>query len=146
MWKIYVIFFILCISCNYEGRRDMSNLPVEECDTIQISNLHLLCKVWGFMKYYHPDIANGMYDWDNELFEIMPRVVNIKSKKERNRVLSKWINKYDIPTSCNKSLSDTQMPNVKTYPDISWIENKEELGEVSDLLLNLYKDYCYLEF
>ena len=54
------------------------------------------------------------------------------------------------------------MPNVKTYPDISWIENKEELGEVSDLLLNmkylerncvglsvggdLYKDYCYLEF
>ena len=96
----------------------MSNLPVEECDTIQISNLHLLCKVWGFMKYYHPDIANGMYDWDNELFEIMPRVVNIKSKKERNRVLSKWINKYDIPTSCNKSLSDTQMPNVKTYPDI----------------------------
>lgn len=37
---------------------------------------------YGDYEIYHPDIANGMYDWDNELFEIMPRVVNIKSKKK----------------------------------------------------------------
>lgn len=103
-----------------------------------------------------------MYDWDKELFEIMPRVVNIKSKKERNRVLSKWIKKYDVPSSYNKMSFDSLMSNVKLYPDISWIEDKKELGDVSNLLLNirdleracagldiggdLYKDYCYLEF
>lgn len=162
MWRIYVIFLIFCISCNEINKKDVSNMFIEECDTIQINNLHLLCKIWGFMKYYHPDIANGMYDWDNELFEIIPRVVNIKNKKERNRVLSKWIKKIKNPTSVNKMLLDSLMPNVKSYPDILWIEDKEELEEVSDLLLKIkylerrcsdldvegmiYKNYCYLEY
>lgn len=161
MWKICIMFLLICISCKNGNQKDVYS-SIEESDSVQISNLQMLCKVWGFMKYYHPDIANGMYDWDNELFEIMPRIVNIKSKKERNRVLSKWIKKYDIPSSYNKMSFDTLMSNVKLYPDISWIEDKKELGEVSDLLLNirdlerscagldiggdLYKDYCYLEF
>lgn len=161
MWKICIMFLLICVSCKNENQKDAYS-SIEESDTIQISNLHMLCKVWGFMKYYHPDIANGMYDWDKELFEIMPRVVNIKSKKERNRVLSKWIKKYDIPSSYNKMSFDSLMSNVKLYPDISWIEDKKELGDVSDLLLNIrdlericaelnlngeiYKNYCYLEY
>lgn len=162
MWKVYVIFLIFCISCKGIEKEDVSNLLIEECDTIQINNLHLLCKIWGFMKYYHPDIANGKYDWDNELFGIMPCVVNIKTKEERNYVLSKWINRYNKSLSFNSILSDTLVLNIRTYPDISWIEDKEELGKVSDLLMKikyqeracqdlkieetLYKDYCYLEY
>ena len=40
-------------------------------------------------------IANGKIDWDNELFRIMPRIINSTSKKERNKHLLSWVKKYD---------------------------------------------------
>ena len=27
-------------------------------------NLESLCKFWGFLKYYHPTVAEGKLDWD----------------------------------------------------------------------------------
>ena len=34
------------------------------------------CKVWGFLKYYHSNVANGNFDWDAELIEILPKLKN----------------------------------------------------------------------
>ena len=31
-------------------------------DTFLINNLELLGKIWGFLKYHHPEIASGKYD------------------------------------------------------------------------------------
>jgi hypothetical protein len=36
------------------------------------TNLELLGKLWGFLKYHHPAVGKGNYNWDYELFRIMP--------------------------------------------------------------------------
>lgn len=36
-------------------------------DKNQIENLKTLGLIWGFIKYYHPNIAKGEYNWDYEL-------------------------------------------------------------------------------
>jgi hypothetical protein len=35
----------------------------------QIENLYVLGKIWGYLKYYCPEITKNSENWDNELFE-----------------------------------------------------------------------------
>jgi hypothetical protein len=44
-----------------------------------LSNLGML---WGFLKYYHPAIAKGDYDWDAELLKILPGCFTANSDKD----------------------------------------------------------------
>jgi len=47
---------------------ELSNLTSEK-----IHDLELLCRIWGFLKYHHPEIAQGNYNWDYELFRFLPK-------------------------------------------------------------------------
>lgn len=102
-----------------------------------IDNLTILGKVWGFLKYYHPAIATGDYNWDYELFRIMPAILAAHTTEKRNEVLSDWI------TSLGKLDTDKMIESVKgeitLYPDLSLIDNLE-LGEKLAGQLTAIKD------
>ena len=49
-------------------------------------------KVWGFLKYYHPNVADGTYNWDQQLFDVLPKIKEAKTKQEYSEVLVNWIN------------------------------------------------------
>jgi len=51
-----------------------------------------LCKVWGFLKYYHPAVASGDINWDAELINKIRPVLNAKDKEELNIIYAGWIN------------------------------------------------------
>ena len=55
-----------------------------------LDNLEVLCKVWGFLKYYHPEVCRGNYNWDYELFRVLPQIANASDKIQRSRLLSEW--------------------------------------------------------
>lgn len=87
--------------------------------------LETLCKVWGFLKYYHPIVAKGTYDWDNQLIEKIKESEKIDTKKQFNKMLSSWIDglgKVEICKTCNE-------PNDKKYFlknfDLSWADDEK---------------------
>ena len=94
-----------------------------------ISNLTLLCKVWGYLKYYHPSVIEGKYKWDDELVKMMPKVLKSKTKDDRNKILSEWV------TSLGEFKQDTfpkiNPDSVKMHPDLDWIKDRKELGALS---------------
>lgn len=113
-----------------------SKITIESYNNETLENLIVLCKIWGFIKYYHPDMANGKINWDNELFRIMPHIINSASKKERNKHLLNWVKKYD---NIEKT-ENTFFPNadsIKVYPEIAWIEDQNTLGKVSKILIKI---------
>lgn len=67
-----------------------SNFSIKKLNKQHINNLFALCRVWGELKYTHPDIAQGAYNWDYELFRILPIVKNKSFHKE----LLKWKQSY----------------------------------------------------
>lgn len=97
-----------------------------------ISNLAVLCKVWGYLKYYHPSVVEGKYKWDDELVKMMPKVLKSKNKEDRNKILSEWV------TSLGEIKQDTfpeiNPDSVKMYPDLDWINDRKEFGELSTQL------------
>ena len=99
-----------------------------------INNLELLGKIWGFLKYYHPEVGKGKYDWDNELFQFLPKYLNVNDTGQRDELLLRWIEKYgELPvcTTCKETAADAYQK-----PDFSWVEN----GNMSTVLKKKIKE------
>ncbi|WP_316801948.1 S41 family peptidase [Pedobacter nototheniae] len=98
-----------------------SGIDLIESNPQNVKYLSLLGQVWGFLKYYHPAIANGDYNWDNELFRILPTVLKTKNDIEFSSVLEKWIDMTgQIPTctNCKKLLNHRKIAIEADYGDL----------------------------
>ncbi len=101
----------------------------------QIENLKTMGLIWGFLKYYHPKIAMGEYNWDYELFRILPKVLKSESKSNRDDVIAKWIESLG-KISEGKELT-VKSAEVKTEPDLEWIKKSDFSDELTALLLKV---------
>jgi C-terminal processing protease CtpA/Prc len=112
-------------------------LPAE-LSNIQIENLALLGRVWGFLKYHHPNVTSGQLQWDHELFRVIPAVVQAKSHADVNALLAEWVDSLGqiAPPQLHAELKE-QEPYLR--PDVNWIDDKVLLG--SDLSSKLQKIY-----
>ncbi|MEI6436996.1 MAG: hypothetical protein WCP32_19395 [Bacteroidota bacterium] len=68
-----------------------SNLAEIQLTPMKAENLRVLGLVWGFLKYYHPSVAEGNYNWDYELFRILPGIIASENHAQRDRLLCDWI-------------------------------------------------------
>lgn len=144
MYRITSIFFILVllsVSCQNSRRQDSeflnaSHIHIDSCNTKTVNKLAQLCKIWGFIKYYHPTVAAGKYNWDYELFRIMPLILNAQSQKENERVICNWIQSLGDIKRSKKTLAINQ-DSVKMYPDLAWIEDSLSLGSITKYLTTI---------
>ncbi|MBS1665350.1 MAG: hypothetical protein JST68_30180 [Bacteroidetes bacterium] len=64
--------------------------------------------LWGFLKYYHPAIEEGKYDWDSALFRILPSIVKAPDDKHAYELEERWIRQLGkIPECKNCVLTDS---------------------------------------
>jgi C-terminal processing protease CtpA/Prc len=112
-----------------------SNITIEQLNTISIEDLSALGLIWGFLIYYHPNVAKGNYNWDYELFKIIPPILNSKNKVERDEIFVKWINDLGKFSEAKEETSHDFETKIK--PDLNWIKNGGFSNELSTLLLNV---------
>lgn len=104
-------------------------------DNQDIRDLKLLGLIWGFLKYYHPNIADGNYNWDYELFRIMPKILNAASTSIRDNIIVTWIKDLgDFETNKESGNPDT---DVKLKPDLGWISESDLSNELKTLLAGI---------
>ena len=96
--------------------------------------LATLGKIWGFVKYYHPEIAKGNVNWDYELFRVLPKYLKAKNSKERTSIVIKWIEKIGQFEKGELSKLDG---NLKLKADYTWFAETNDKNLVA--LLNEIK-------
>ena len=113
----------------------LTGKPGSKEDESLIINLELLGKIWGFLKYHHPEVGKGKYDWDNELFLFLPEYLNVNNPEQRDEALLCWIEKYGEVSECT-TCKETAA-NAYLKPDFSWLEQgnmslvlKEKIKEI----------------
>lgn len=75
----------------------------------QITNLAIVGQFWAFLKYHHPAIVTGDYNWDAELFRLLPLATKAKNNNELSSVLEKYLIQFPIPPlckTCNESAKE----------------------------------------
>ena len=115
-----------------------SNITFPKMTDESISNLEILGRIWGFMKYHHPEIAKGNYNWDYELFRVLPQFLNAKNNQGRDQVIKTWIEKYGKIPTCTNCKPSPESAVLK--PDLSWIQNSNLSSEVKVLLNDIYNN------
>jgi C-terminal processing protease CtpA/Prc len=104
----------------------------------QKENLYILAKVWGFLKYHHPDVARGKSSFDEELFKVLRPIANAGSAEKRNELLLNWMNSLGDETTY-KTTEQLPEKDIHIRPDLSWISNKALFSEaVIDKLNSIY--------
>lgn len=112
-----------------------SGIELETLDAAREENLYKLAKVWGFVKYYHPDIIAGDINWDAELFRVMPQVVAAESPEEVNQVLYDWLSGFPYEETPGTATSETaalwrelEQQFGSVTADLSWISDRAVWG------------------
>lgn len=103
-----------------------------------IENLDLLGRIWGFLKYHHPEVAKGNINWDYELFRVLPKFQNAKTTAERDGILMAWIDTLGSIENCKNCKDVAEDAYLK--PDSNWMTSSAISKGLSDKLQYIQKN------
>jgi len=115
-----------------------SNIVFPKLNEQKINDLDLLGRLWGFLKYHHPEVGKGNYNWDYELFRMLPEYLRITDNAKRDEFLLQWIEKYgEIPKCefCEETPADAFLK-----PDLSWVDKSNMNDKLKELLKDIYQN------
>lgn len=95
-----------------------------------------LIQIWGLLKYHHPEISKGKYDFNNEFIMQFDKIQSIESNDELSAEFINWIQKFDTKKPNYKSDPDfLKSKNLLTKnADFKWIEHSNFSNELVTLL------------
>ena len=114
MKKSILLFLLIIISFK---------ATLAENDLTEIEKLAATAKVWGFLKYYHPEVAAGKYNWDEQLFQILPKIKSSASKDQLSQVFFDWIDHLGNVPKCKKCDREPRVQYFDKNFDLSWMRN-----------------------
>jgi len=125
-----------------------SNITITNLNDSKVKDLALLGHIWGFLKYYHPEIGKGNYNWDYELFRMLPNYLNATSDAQRSSIVSTWIDTYGTVQPCKKCKDIAKDAFLK--PDFSWMSDSAISDDLRAKLQYIQKnrhqgDHYYIE-
>jgi hypothetical protein len=114
-----------------------SGVAMSSLTGIQIDNLVVLGKIWGFLKYHHPAITSGQHHWDYELFRVLPSVLAAPDHASANGAILQWIDKLGVVNPCSPC-AQLEKRDLQLAPDLDWIADARMLGsDLSERLISI---------
>jgi C-terminal processing protease CtpA/Prc len=87
----------------------------------ETEKLTSFAKIYGFLKYYHPEVGKGKFDWDKEFIKILPEVLKTIDKESLSQVYINWIDSLGKIEYCKKCDSNKEYFD-KNF-DLSWTQD-----------------------
>lgn len=103
------------------------NAAVANDQVSETEKLALTGKIWGFLKYYHPHVAAGKFNWDEELFRILPKVKKSSTKEDLSQVYLEWIQGLGRVKECKKCKTGGKQEVFDKNFNLKWINNSQIL-------------------
>jgi C-terminal processing protease CtpA/Prc len=114
-----------------------SDIVFPEVNDVLILDLACLGKVWGFLKYNHPVIAQGTHNMDFELFRFLPKFLAANDNASRERLMLDWMNSFGDISEYKRA--KTKSKNTFLKQNVDWISTmikdeslKEKLYQVHE--------------
>ncbi|GHA35382.1 hypothetical protein GCM10007103_16190 [Salinimicrobium marinum] len=127
------LFSYTNISCTEVANSPDKELFIEK-NISEIEKLSATAKIWGFLKYYHPQVAKGKYNWDEQLFTVLEKVEKAETYEDLSEIFSNWIDSLGEVPECTKCLSVHQDEIFLKNFDLSWMESGNFSKELREKL------------
>lgn len=134
------IFFLIILSFQFQIVTSQTTFTENE-------KLFATAKIWGFLKYYHPQVSKGKFDWDKQLIEQIPKILQTNSKKELNKLFLNWINSLGKVKHKKSNEKLDNIAFIKNF-DLTWLSNnyyfnKELVETLKNIEINRNKGKKY---
>ncbi len=116
---------------SYASAKNESITPLS---IIQTEHLRILGYIWGFLKYFHPQVAKGNFNWDAHLFRMIPVIKKASDKQSLNKVLSNWIDSLGEVPPCAKCYTSIPDSVIIDNLDLRWMDDVLLLPELKNKL------------
>ncbi|MEJ8756361.1 S41 family peptidase [Pontibacter sp. H259] len=102
LFKICFVFVFILLA----GQSAQSSTNPEQVNKKATDRIAAFTKVWGLLKYYHPQVAAGSINWDSVFVAYVPKVTAAKNQKQFYRLMdelytsvpaAKLAPKYNLP-------------------------------------------------
>ena len=122
-WLFYLILFLI------------PQTNIAQAEFTEAYKAKVLIKTWGLLKYHHPEISKGKYNWDQEFLDQFEKIGQIETRDELNDHLVQWILEYGYDEQREKNLPN-DIDVFEKNVNYEWIEN----SRFSPLLRNILND------
>ncbi|WP_370089735.1 S41 family peptidase [Ekhidna sp.] len=134
MRQLIVFAFSLSIALSSFSKE---NPTTDTQELSKIDRLYYNCKIWGFLKYYHPLVAKGSFDWDEKLQGMLKNTANIQTYESYSEYMTRWIYYMGQIKPCAKcNQPSNEEPFLKNF-DLSWTQNSKFSDEFRKSLKNI---------
>jgi carboxyl-terminal processing protease len=90
-------------------------------------NIEIYVKVWGFIKYYHPNVAGGTINWDSVFVAHIDKIIVAKNSKGLNAEVAELI---DAPgPDKNMEVAPPTGDIFTKNHDLGWLEHSTMLSQ-----------------
>ena len=115
-----------------------SRIAAQDLTAMQIENLALLARVWGFVKYHHARVVDGSRNWDYDLFRAIPLVLAAPDREQAAAALVTWLDELGPVPACRPC---AQLPaGAHLQPDNGWIEEAVLGTALSQRLVEIHRN------
>ena len=111
-----IIFLLLII---------LSQATFSQTKFLETQKLAATCKIWGFLKYYHPKVANGNFDWNKQLFEVLSKIEQAQTKEEFSFIIENWIDTSGEVKKIEPIIQPKEIEYFDKNFDLSWIDKNK---------------------
>ncbi|WP_409267850.1 S41 family peptidase [Massilia sp. BHUDP2] len=116
-----------------------SPIKLQALSPLQVENLAVTGKVWGFLKYHHPAVTAGQHRWDGALLDILPAILAAENRQAADAILQRWIVKFGPVADCDPCASLDQQ-DFQLLPNLKWLDDTRLLNpELRKELKEVYR-------
>lgn len=109
----------------------------------KIENIKYFSKIWGYLKYYHPIVASGKFDWDEEFLRALPKISTLETKEEKAAFYINWIDGLGEVKVCKKCNENTKKEYSSKNFDLNWLSSNFFTPALQEKLRNIEKNRFY---
>jgi hypothetical protein len=140
-YKLIFIILLSFYSCSY-SQPEQKEYFIRPCEFVcdypfnDTTKWVITCRVWGLLKYYHPNVTAGKLDWDAVLLDRLDDISS-SSQETINRELKKMLDKAG---EYEYQKADEWNDSLKMNVNLCWLDNsflddtlRNELKKIASL-------------
>ena len=141
-YRLDIIIYVIFVSAGFRcySQPDQKEYFVQPCEFIcdypfdGVNKLAVTCRVWGLLKYFHPNVTAGKLDWDQVLIDRLAKIDEAETSEQVNAELMQMIQiagEYEVQkdTTWNDSLN----MNV----NLCWLDNSFINDSIRNVLMEI---------
>ncbi|MBC5993086.1 S41 family peptidase [Pontibacter cellulosilyticus] len=136
--KTCFLLVLACFILNY------TNAAPKPLGKKTIERVATFTKVWGLMKYYHPEVAAGSINWDSVFVALTPKVAEAQNQQEFDALMEDLYTSVPAPTLAD-SYNIPKADTTKTVFAVSEIADYKVSVVLKQQLRNLYERHLPLQ-